>query len=477
MDLNEQDKPLPRKRWFGDGQIFYPWERKFERLVTPFEEFIHKQTTGGIILMVGALLAMLSANSPLGDAYGHLIHTSISFTIGHWTLERSLVHWINEGLMVFFFFVVGLEIKREILVGELSDPRQAALPIIAAIGGMVFPAIFYHLLNPSGVCARGWGVPMATDIAFCVGALVLLGRRVPQPLMMFLVALAIVDDLGAVLVIALFYTQDINFTALGLSAALILLLVIFNLSGIRRTLPYLMAGVILWLALFHSGIHATIAGILVAFCVPARPRYKQRLFVSQVRELVDRFEASHRPKVSILTNIEQYSLLQALDDELHLTEAPLQRMERSLHLPVALVVIPLFALTNAGVSIDVKSLGDTLLHPVTLGVLLGLVAGKFVGITGSSWVAYRLGFASLPTGTGIRHIAGVGLLGGIGFTMSIFISELSFTGCPEAMVMAKTGIILSSIISGFLGYICLRFVSGNPEKAESKSARGRRQSK
>jgi len=470
MELREKEKSFRKKSWFLDGQIFYPWERRFDRLITPFEEFIHKQTTGGIILMVGSLFALLLANSPLGKGYEHIIHTSISFNVHGWSLERSLVHWINEGLMVFFFFVVGLEIKREIRVGELSAPRQATLPIIAAVGGMVFPALIYHMLNPSGECARGWGVPMATDIAFCVGALVLLGRRVPQQLIMFLVALAIVDDLGAVLIIAVFYTKHISFTALALSAALLLVLATFNLSGVRKGLPYMIAGILLWLALFYSGVHATIAGILVALCVPARARYKQKLFVARVQEIMDRFEASHRPKESILSNIEQYSMLQALDDELHLTEAPLQRMERLLHLPVALLVIPIFALANAGISIDLDSFIANFSHPVTLGVLLGLMLGKFIGITGASWLALRLGFVSLPTGVKMRHIAGVGILGGIGFTMSIFIAELSFTGCPEAILMAKTGIILSSVLSGILGYLWLRFSSGEPEgKTSSRS--------
>lgn len=463
MDFSKGEKPSSGKKWFSEGQIFYPWERKFDRLVTPFEEFIHKQTTGGIILMISAMLALLLANSPLGEDYERIIHASISFTVSHWSLERSLGHWINEGLMVFFFFVVGLEIKQEIRAGELSEPRQAMLPIIAAIGGMIFPALIYLIFNPSGECARGWGVPMATDIAFCVGALVLLGRRIPQRLMVFLVALAIVDDLGAVLIIALFYTKHINFTALGLSAALLLLLATFNLSGIRKALPYMIAGVFLWLALFYSGVHATVAGILVAFCVPTQARYKQEHFLARLQEIMDRFEATHRPKESILSNMEQQSLLQALDDELHLTEAPLQRMQHSLHLPVALVVIPIFALANAGIPIDYRSFGASLVHPVTQGVLLGLMLGKFIGITGASWLALRLGFVSLPTGVTMRHIAGVAVMGGIGFTMSIFISELSFTGCPDALLMAKKGIILSSLFSGIIGYLWLRF---SPKKKD-----------
>lgn len=308
------------------SQFFYPWERKLERLITPFEEFIHRQTTGGIVLMAVAVLALVVENSPLQAGYEHFIHMPLSITFGGWTLERSIVHWINEGLMAFFFFVVGLEIKREVLVGELSAPRQAALPIIAAIGGMLMPALFYRLLNPSAPWSQGWGIPMATDIAFCVGALVMLGRRVPQPLMIFLVSLAIIDDLGAVVVIAVFYTEKISMAALGVAAGLLFVLIAFNRSGIRKSLPYLLAGVSLWFALFYSGVHATIAGVLVAFCIPSKARYKPFLFAERVKELVKRFEASSRPSQSILTNIEQHSALRGLNQEIGFAEAPLQRI-------------------------------------------------------------------------------------------------------------------------------------------------------
>lgn len=407
--------------------------------------------------MAVSLLALVVENSPLREGYEHFIHVPLSITLGGWTLERSIVHWINEGLMAFFFFVVGLEIKREVLVGELSAPRQAALPIIAAIGGMTMPALIYLLFNQTAPWSRGWGIPMATDIAFCVGALVMLGRRVPQPLMIFLVSLAIVDDLGAVVVIAAFYTAKINMAALGIAAAILFVLITFNRSGVRKSLPYLVAGISLWFALLYSGVHATIAGVLVAFCIPSKARYETALFADRVKSLIRRFETSSRPSQSILTNIEQNSALRGLNQEIGFAEAPLQRMEDALHLPVALVVIPLFAFANAGIRIDLGSLTNALSNPVSLGIMCGLVLGKFIGITGSAWLALRLGIGSLPQGITVRHLAGVGLLGGIGFTMSIFVAELSFPGNPEGLHMAKSGILLSSLLAGCLGFLWLRF--------------------
>ena len=447
------------RKWRADGQFFYPWERQFEKLVTPFEEFIHKQTTSGIILLSVTFIALIIENTPLRESYEHLIHATFSLTMGNITLERSLAHWINEGLMTFFFFVVGLEIKREILVGELASVKHAALPIVAAVGGMVVPALVYTACNVSGPYSSGWGIPMATDIAFCVSALVVLGRRIPKSLTMFLVALAIVDDLGAVLVIALFYTSTINLTAVGLAAGMLFVLILFNLVGIRKSIPYFLGGIVMWLALFSSGIHATIAGVLVAFCIPARARYKPGLFGERVSELMGRFSAAHRPGETMLTNIQQYALLKGLDEELHLAEPPLQRMEGALHLPVALIVIPLFALANAAIPLDLEHFATTLLHPVSLGIVLGLVVGKFAGITLFSWLVVKTGIAVMPEGVRMHHIAGVGLLGGIGFTMSIFIAELSFASNYELLVTAKTAIIIASLLSGVLGYLWLRFLS------------------
>lgn len=445
-----------------EGVFFYPWERKLDRLVTPFEEFIHRQTTSGLILLATSALAVVLANSPLREAYLHLTHAPVVLRLGGAALELSWLHFVNEGLMVFFFFVVGLEIKREIRVGELSEPRKALLPILAAIGGMLTPALLYALVNPSGETARGWGIPMATDIAFCVSALVVLGRRIPQALTIFLVSLAIVDDIGAVIVIAAFYTQAIHLPALGWAAAVYAVLVAFNLSGVRRSLPYILAGGLLWAFMFSSGVHATVTGILVAFCIPARARYSPAQFRANLEDLASRYRKSSLEDANVLTSTEMQSILNRLDDEVKFADSPLRRMEDRAHLPVALLVIPLFALTNAGIEMDWGSIAGTLRHPVTLGVLSGLFLGKTAGIFLFSWAGVRLGWVALPSGVTLRHLLGVGFLGGIGFTMSIFIAELSFPENREALRMAKSGIMLASLLSALAGYLWLRVACQKP---------------
>ena len=445
-----------------EGIFFYPWERTLDRLVTPFEEFIHRQTTSGMILLASAVVAGLLANSPFRDTYLHLTHTPVVFRIGRAALEMSWLHFVNEGLMVFFFFVVGLEIKREIRVGELSEPRKALLPVLAALGGMLTPALFYGALNPAGEFGRGWGIPMATDIAFCVSALVILGRRIPQALTIFLVSLAIVDDIGAVIVIAIFYTQSIHLPSLGWAAAVFAVLVAFNLSGIRRSLPYILAGGLLWTFMFSSGVHATITGILVAFCIPARARYSPDHFRSNLEGLVARYRVSCGKGENVLTSTEMQSVLSRLDDEVRLADSLMRRMEDRAHLPVALLVIPIFALTNAGIEMEWGSIEATLRHPVTLGVISGLCLGKMAGIFLFSWAGIRLGLVSMPSGVTLRHLMGIGFLGGIGFTMSIFIAELSFPESREALLMAKSGIMLASLLSALAGYLWLRFLCPKP---------------
>ncbi len=436
-----------------------PLEKVFGRIISPFEEFIHKETTSGILLMICAIAALIMANTALQHSYEHVLHLPLSFAIGDWVLEKTLHHWINDGLMALFFFVVGLEIKREILVGELADIRQASLPIMAAIGGMVVPAGFYVAINLGEPSISGWGIPMATDIAFAVGAMVLLGKRVPKTLLTFLVALAIVDDLGGVLVIALFYTEQIHFNFLGMAAFLFLVLVGCNLAGIRNPAVYLVFGLLLWLAMLKSGVHATLAGVLTALTIPARSKYEPLQFSRKVRALLDRFDASHKPGRGILRNAEQHSILQTLENGVHLVETPLQRLERGMHLPVAFLIIPIFALANAGIPLELSSLGEVFSHPVTAGVMAGLIAGKFIGISLFSWLAIKSGISRLPQGVRFSQIGGVALLAGIGFTMSIFIAELAFSQEPQQLLLAKTGILFASLIAGVGGYIWLRLVS------------------
>lgn len=443
-----------------DGLYVAPWEPAFVKVLTPFEEFIHRQTTTGLILMATAVLAVILANSPLAEPYQHLLHTPLSVAVGSWQLGLSLHHFINDGLMALFFFVVGLELKREMLVGELAQPRQAALPIVAAIGGMVVPALIYYAFNPSGDAARGWGVPMATDIAFAIGVLVLLANRVPKALITFLVALAIVDDLGAVIVIAVFYTDHLVPEALAIALALAGLLFAFNRSGIRNPLPYFIVAVLLWYAMLQSGVHATLAGVIGAFTVPAYPKYDPSLFSARVKKLIEDFDRSHRINGNILTNEEMFSLARTLENGAQRVSTPLQRLEHFWHLPVAFLVIPVFALGNAGIPFAFGSLGETLTHPVTLGVGLGLVLGKVVGISGASWIALKLGLATLPARTSFGQVAAVSLLGGIGFTMAIFIAELGFSSHPEMLVLAKTGIIFASLFAGITGFLLLWVMGG-----------------
>ncbi|HNU67030.1 MAG TPA: Na+/H+ antiporter NhaA, partial [Methylotenera sp.] len=331
-------------------------------------------------------------------------------------------------------------------------------PIVAAIGGMVVPALIYIAFNHEGAAMHGWGIPMATDIAFAVGALALLANRVPKALITFLVALAIADDLGAVLVIALFYTNELSLFWLAVSAAFFAVLLTFNFAGIRNAIPYFVIAVILWYALLQSGVHATLAGVLGAFSVPARSKYDPNLFADRINELIDRYIASRKKDDSPLTNKKLYTVVQNLEESVNGVQTPLQRLEHIWHLPVAFIVIPIFAIFNAGIPIQFNSLSDTLTHPVMLGVAFGLFFGKFIGITGACWLALKFGIGQLPTGTRFSQIAAVSILGGIGFTMSIFIAELGFMGQPENLLMAKTGVLLASLLAGVIGYIWLWFL-------------------
>jgi NhaA family Na+:H+ antiporter len=356
---------------------------------------------------------------------------------------------------VVVFFLVGLEIKREVLVGQLNNLKRATLPIVAAIGGMVVPALFYYFLNTQGIGVNGWGIPMATDIAFAVGVLVLLGSRVPKSLLAFLVALAIVDDLGAVVVIAIFYTDTIVWGALGWAVLFVATLILLNRFGIRSPLPYFLVGTLLWLALLQSGIHATVAGILTAWTIPAKSKFDMHRFGELIGSMGERIQQRIRSEeqCELMNDEEQRrGVVQALVDGVHMIETPLQRLEHSLHIPVAFVIIPLFAFANAGVPIALEQIPSLVTEPITLGIMAGLVFGKLVGIAGVTLLTARMGLGELPEGTRASHIIGVGLLGGIGFTMSIFIAELGFAGQQEALVLAKTGVLFASVIAGVLGF-------------------------
>lgn len=423
-------------------------------LVRPFQEFAARETSGGILLLAGTVAALVWANSPWAHHYTALWHTPLTVGLGSFNLSKELHFWVNDALMAVFFFVVGLEIKRQLLAGELASPRQAALPIVAALGGVVVPAILYTTLNASGPGARGWGIPMATDIAFVIGVMALLGDRVPLGLKVFLTALAIVDDIAAVLVIAVFYTADLAWGALGVAALCLLVALAANRLGVRHPLPYALIGAVLWVTVVQSGIHATIAGVFLAFMIPSRTAINQRDFLRHGRAVLDHFERSSQTEpMDILSDIEQQTAVEALEDACEKVQPPLHRLEQGLHPWVTFLIMPLFALANAGVSLS-GDLGKVVAQPITFGVVLGLVLGKPIGITLASWLAVRMGLASLPEGVSWRHIHGAGWLGGIGFTMSLFMAGLAFTDDAH-LTAAKLGILMASLSAGIIGSVIL----------------------
>lgn len=447
-----------------------PWEKAFERLLNPLEEFIHRQTTSGILLMLCAVAALYIANSQWSEAYHHILQTHFTIGFADFNLSKTVHHWINDGLMALFFFVIGLELKREILVGELADPRQAIFPIVAAIGGMILPVAIYMSINPEGQSFDGWGIPMATDIAFALGALALLGKRIPQNLLTFLVALAIVDDLGAVIVIAVFYTETIHLQAIMIAAVLFGLLVALNLGGVRRPLPYIILGTILWIAMLKSGVHATFAGILLAFTIPMRPKFEPERFLLHLREMTTHIKEACRKEANIIKNHELRSRVHSLGQGVQLVQAPAQILEHSMHIPSSYIIIPLFSLANAGIPVDWSSFDNIVTHPVSVGITAGLFFGKLIGIAGFTWIAVKLGLTTLPQGLNFKHIIGVGLMGGIGFTMSIFIAELGFAHSPENLLMAKTGILFASVLAGVSGFVWLYIISNKNNTTDSVSA-------
>lgn len=431
----------------------YPLEPLFGRILSPFEAFLRRTTAGGIILMGSTLLTLIMANTYDSDAIHHFWEQPLSVAFGaSYSLNMSLHHWVNDGLMALFFLIVGLELKREMLVGELSSLRDAMLPVMAALGGMLVPAFIYTVLNQGTPTASGWGVPMATDIAFAIGILVLLGGRVPRNLILFLTALAIADDLGAVLVIAVFYTADIAWQALLSAGAISVLLVLLNRGGIRHPLPYWLLGIALWVAVLASGIHATLAGIVLAFTLPARPRFSARQFDERLHELHDAMR-SEKLGESLSDAFSNHRLAAIAESAEHLAQqvqSPLQRVEHSLTPWVTYLIIPIFAFSNASIDFSRFELMNTLSQPVTLGIILGLVPGKAIGILLFSWLAITLGLSRLPAGVQWKHLVGAAWLGGIGFTMSLFIGQLAFTDA-QFITEAKLGVLLASLIAAIVG--------------------------
>jgi len=427
--------------------------RPIDRILSPFQEFFQQEASSGILLIIATIIALVWANSPWAESYATLWHTNVTVSFGNFGISKDLLHWINDGLMAVFFFVVGLEIKREVLVGELASPRKAVLPIVAAIGGMVIPAGFFLLLNPHEPGQIGWGIPMATDIAFALGILSLLGNRVPLSLKVFLTAVAIVDDLGAVFVIALFYTSKIVWVSLLIGGIILILLIIMNKLGVRNLIVYAILGIGLWAAFLKSGVHATIAGVLLAMTIPVRTRINTEEFLSHAGFFLDEFRAHGKASESVLTNRDQRAAIQAIEVAAEHAQTPLQRLEHILHPWVGYFIMPVFALANAGIIIKSDFL-SAFAQSVTLGVMAGLIFGKQIGIFCASYLAVKLGWSDLPSGMTWTRLYGLAWLAGIGFTMSLFIAGLAF-GTSDLLAMAKAGILVASLVSGTVGAVIL----------------------
>ncbi len=423
-----------------------------QTLLRPFQTFFKTEAAGGVLLMAAAVAALIWANSPLAGVYADLWGTYVTVGAGSFEISKPLILWVNDGLMAIFFFVVGLEIKREVLAGELAEPRKAALAIAAAIGGMVVPALLYTAVTLGTDRVIGWGIPMATDIAFALGVLALLGSRAPLALKVFLTAVAIVDDLGAVAVIAVFYTAQINVSALVASLVLVGVLAVANRLGVQRTSVYALVGLAAWVFMLKSGIHATIAGVLVALTIPATRKIHEVEFADRVGDLLARFRTGIQGSPTDPTP-DQAAAVHSIEVACQKVETPLARLEHGLHGFVAFFVIPVFALANAGVALGADATA-LITDTVALGVMLGLVVGKPIGVMGMAFLAVKTGLAALPAGVTWRHILGVSFLTGIGFTMSIFIANLAF-GAGPLLDSAKVGILAASVISGALGAIVL----------------------
>ena len=425
-----------------------------QTVLRPFQKFFSTQASGGIILLICAVIAIVWANSPWSESYSTIWHYHLKIGVEGFMIDKPLELWINDGLMAIFFYVVGLEIKRELVVGELSSIKQAIFPLSAAIGGMVVPALIFVAFNYGTETISGWGIPMATDIAFALGILALLGDKVPLALKIFLTALAIVDDLGAVLVIAIFYTSDISIVSLLIGGGFLLVSIICNRLHVRSPIVYTIIGIGLWVAFLKSGVHATIAGVLLAFTIPGKARINSNAFVTKSKELITNLESSPELGDDVPVTKEFNSTVFELESNCEKVQAPMLRLEHMLAPWVAFFIMPIFALANAGLKIEPELLA-VLINPISVGIILGLTLGKQIGVSLFAWLSVKLGLSDLPAGVSWRQIYGVSCLAGIGFTMSLFISNLAYTN--DLFVQeSKLGILIASLIAGIWGMMVLR---------------------
>ena len=442
-----------RSLWYsflwGEDRVFVP-----HRVFRAARTFVGIEASSGIVLLLAAVVALVWANSPWDEQYFDLLHTEVGIDLDIVVIREDLQDWINSGLMTVFFFVMGLEIKRELVHGELSTPRRALLPAAAAFGGMAAPALIFVAFNAGGAGVDGWGIPMATDIAFALGVLSLLSRRIPFSVKIFLLALAIADDIGAILVIAIFYTSEFDFLALAVAGLILVGILTMNRSGVRTINLYMAAGACLWIAVHESGVHATLAGVVLGLMTPARNFFSTQTFTATADALVRRFQATDNEEA-------QRGILEQLEDLSQGTDAPLERLERALHPWVSFTIVPIFALANAGVAVSGDLVSDAISSPISQGVVLGLILGKMAGIFTFTWVAVRLGLCELPMGARWRHVLGVGLLGGIGFTVSLLITDLAFAQ-PLLADQAKLGVLVASAAAGIGGFLFLRLTNRTP---------------
>lgn len=433
-----------------------PLERKVEGLVTPIESFIRKQAAAGMLLFVATALALFLTNSVWAVAWAEIPNIKFGVYLYRWSFVLPIKQWISDGLLALFFFLIGLEIKREILVGELRSTKYAIFVFMAAIGGMIVPGIIYYIMNYNGPGQVGWAIPMTTDTAFAIGILALITKKSSKSVAIFLAALAIIDDIITIIVISIFYTQELNLSALFESFLPLLILIIVNIMGIRRGWIYAVLGIVFWWYIQQSGIHATLAGLVIAMTVPARAKIGQRGFVDAIRAQILNFEESKKPGQAILEAPEQHALTVDIGETVKEASTPLQRWHSLLENPIAIIVLPLFALVHSGVYLTFNYAIGAMSSPVTLGIIAGLVIGKPLGIVIFSTLSVRLKVAQIPEGIKFTDIVGVSLLAGIGFTMSLFIAILGFNSSPELLEFAKIGILFSSALSAIFGIIWLK---------------------
>ena len=455
----------PRSR--ASAQIRAQHSMVARRWVLPSQEFLHAEAPGGLILLAAGVIAMILANSPWAAGFAHFWETRWEVGIARFTLEGDLRELVNDGLMSLFFFVAGLEIKREIVEGQLSSVKRAAFPVVGALGGMIAPALLYSAVNLGGDGSRGWGVPMATDIAFSVGVLSLLGSRVPTSARTFLLALAIADDIGAIVVIAFFYSSGLHLAPILAAGGIWVTILLMNRAGVRSLAAQLATSVAFWISIRESGVHATIAGVILGLSTPIRPWFSLEASADRTRSLASNLNealAANRldHAEAVLGEIEVLS---------RETEAPLARRLRQFHPWSSWIILPLFALANSGVSLSKQSLGSASQSAITWGIIAGLLLGKPLGIVGFGWVVNRLGWASAPKGMGVRELVGVGIVAGIGFTVSLFVAALAFDE-PHRVAQAKVGVLFASLLAGAIGYGFLRAASGIEPRMEHGEKHG-----